>query len=222
MSKPLALGAAAWLACSAACREPAPSRPADAPQRAALAFAGLDATELDGARVVRRVRAAQLLVVPKRFGFLEVLGLHELVLTQARFEVFLGAVRADAARGGVPRSLFAVGLLGGRAGVASASMYGVECVVRRGDEPVTRIDAERGAADLRTGDVALRRFRMTHLATGRTLTAERATWSAAEGQFVIAGEWSLASDERGRAGRGLRVAVDFSGAEDAPPATPRP
>lgn len=129
------------------------------------------------------------------------------MLTRARFEVFLDG--AGPSPEGVPRDLLGVALIGAGA-VGSATMFDVECVLSREGRPVTRISAGRAGADLRTGNVSFRDFRMARIGTSRLLRTARAEWRAAERRFVVRGEFDLDGAEP-RHGRGLEVNVELSG-----------
>ncbi len=203
--------AVAWLAL-AACRPAAPAPRPAAETGPRLALEHVDSSQFEGVRRTRRLTAAQLLLVPKRLGFLEIAGLSELVLLSPRFEVALdeGAHSPDAA----PRDLFDVALVRG-GGVPSALMFDLECVLTRAGRPLTRISAARASANLRTGNVSLRDFRMTRVGSPHALRAARAEWSARARRFVIRGEYQLEGDPPARARR-LEVDVELGEVEREP------
>jgi hypothetical protein len=90
-----AVAIAAAIAWASACA--APDRPAPAPPR----FEGVTLTRYQGAAVAMRVRAEEVLVIPKRLGVLELGSVGELVLGRARVEVFERSAEPDG-DGGAP------------------------------------------------------------------------------------------------------------------------
>lgn len=175
-----------------------------------LAFEGLSASLHDGETLVSRLRAEQLLVVPSQVGPFRIAGLHELVLTRARYDVFL---RPEGLAGSAPARSRRKGLLAEpvRPGVrvVAGSVHGLEWWTSRAGEAVTRVDASRARIDVRSGDVTLHGFRMVHLPTSRSLEAARAVWHEGTREFAVEGEFVLREAARVLRGRGLRVDAEL-------------
>lgn len=211
MTLPRLRGAAvALLAAAAAGCARAPD--ARVPQRTSIE--GLTYREFLGETLARRLRADQLMLVPKRFGAFQVSAITEIVLTHARVELFEDAGAAGASATGIdailPANGFAVPGLASVRHLGGATVYGLEVVVARGGAPLARVEAAHASADVRSGNLALREFRMRHLPTGRTVSAHRATWRRGADEFVIAGEYELTEAGRTRTGRGLRIDASFA------------
>jgi len=173
----------------------------------AFSLEGLVLSEFAGAKLQRRLRADQLLVVPKRMGIFQVAGLNELVLTRARLEVFEAderAPRGGGATGAVSRGTLDVVSAGRR--IASASIHGLECEIVRSGELRTRISAARGRVDIRSGDVILEEFSLTELRpSSRSIRGAKAVWRVAEQELVVSGPYELRDGARVTTGRGLRL-----------------
>jgi hypothetical protein len=167
----------------------------------------LTLSEYDGSTVTRQLRTNQVLILPRRVGPLQIAALYEVVLTRARVDVFLEAA-ADRASARPLAAIFGVPV---RAGVqvASGSVFGLDWWTSRGGEPLSRIEAEHASVDFRSGEVALRQLRMTHLPTGRTIEAPRAIWRGASNDLAIRGEYVLRVGSSERRGRGLRIDPEF-------------
>jgi hypothetical protein len=87
------------------------------PSSGVVALEGVTFSEFRGSTLTRRLRAARVAVVPKRFGPFEIGTLDELQLTNARYELFEdgpdGAVGPPGAPGGRPRGGLSLGIFGG-------------------------------------------------------------------------------------------------------------
>jgi hypothetical protein len=205
--------AAAALAALLGCAPPAPQT--RVPSHTTVE--GLALSEFAGATLARRISADQLVVVPKRIGIFQVSALSELVLTRARVELFetgggTPRARATAMDAIVPAEGFAVPGLASVRHLAGATIYGLEVVIRRGGAPAARVEAAHARADVRTGNLVLRDFRLIELPAGRTVSAARATWRRGSDDFVIPGDWVATEAGRTRTGRGLRVDARFTAA----------
>ncbi len=160
----------------------------------------------DGATLSRRLGTERLLVVPSQVGPLRIAGLHEVVLTRARYDVFLdGGEPGAVGRGRPNRTSLLAEPVRPDAWIVAGSVFGLEWWTSRGGEPLTRIDASRARVDVRRGDVTLHGFRMVHLPTSRSLEATRAVWREDAREFVLAGEFVLRDGASVLRGRGLRV-----------------
>ena len=170
-------------------------------------FEGITISEFSGTTLRRRLRAAQLLVVPKRIGFLQVARLSELVLTGARLELFeegddpatrsAGDILFRAAHG-------APEMVGAGQRLAAATIYGFECeMVRRGTLDV-RVVARRGSVDPRSGNLVLDDFEV-NLPPLRSVRGRRALWRAAASELVVSGAYEWRDGDSVARGRGLRL-----------------
>lgn len=207
---------------AAGCGAPsAPVPPRAEPPVLPFSADGFTLTQFSGDELTGRLHADQLLVVPKRFGILRVATVGELVLTGVRFEVFERTRPAPSPGAAVRRReaerapVVAAALLprpSGARHVVAASVFGLEWTVHRDGVPIARIEADRARADAGRGEVALRRFQMVHLPTGRRITASRALWRAESSTFSIPGAYELHDGGRVDRGRGLRFGVDLPAA----------
>lgn len=173
-------------------------------------------SEFEGSRLARRIRAEQLLVVPRRVGALQLSPLSELVLTRPAIEIHEAtgapppAAPAPAASpvsappfagSGSPALL---GLAAVRH-LAFATLFDPTFTFVRDGVPVARLVARRATADAGSRDLLLRGVRLEHVPGGRTLTAERAVWLAREDALWIKGQYVLTDGGKTTRGRGLRV-----------------
>jgi hypothetical protein len=222
-----AIAIAAAIASGSACA--VPDRPPPAPP----VFEGVTLTRYLGAALAMRVRADQVLVTPKRLGVLELGSVGELILGRARVEVFersaamafpAGDVGGEgageeawprpggaAAQSGPGLSFVraaAPGLLGAPP-IGGVTLYALEYVIVRDGAPALRIEAKQGTVDLRHGDLALRDARVEHVASGRVVTAARATWRPDARDLVIRGEYALAANGTTARGRGVRLDAEL-------------
>lgn len=209
---PSSLGLAACLALAACAACSAPPADHAAPSRTVVE--GLDYSEFAGTTLARRIRAEQLVVVPKRFGIFQMSALSEAVLTRARIEVFEPASAGAPPRAGVdavvPVEGFALPGLADVRRLAGATFYDLQIVLVRAGAPVARVGAAQASADVRSGNLILKDFRLEHPATGRVVRSTRAVWHRRSGEFSIGGDYAV--EERGavRTGRGLVVGADFA------------
>lgn len=155
-----------------------------------------------GDRLTRRIDAAQILVVPRRVGPLEVAGVHELVLTRARIELFADEGAGDGAGGS---GVFGLPM---RPGVqlVSGSIFELEWSLSRGGVELAHFSASRGNVDFRSGDVSLQQLRLVHSPTRRQISAPAATLRGGS-EVVIRGDFVVRDDAGERAGRGLRMKI---------------
>jgi hypothetical protein len=189
-----------------------------------VALEGVTYSEFAGERLVRRVRAEQLVVVPKQMGILQLSPVSELVLTRPAIEIFEasgdGTRGADAgardAGASLPRAPALLGSVGpALPGLAAArhvlatTLFEPTFTFFRGGAPVARLEAARASADVRSRDLELRRVRVEHISTGRRLTADRAVWLADAGALWIEGAYVLWEGGASTRGRGLRVDVQL-------------
>jgi hypothetical protein len=176
----------------------------DASDRVAnpVSLDGVRVSVFDGERLSRKFSAEQFLVLPRRAGPLEFAGLHELVVTRAKVELFLDESGGE--RGAAP-DLLGVPV---RPGIqlVSGSIFDLDWSASRGGEQVARIEASRAKVDFRNGDVDLRQFRLSHLPTSRVIEAPRATLRHGS-EVVIEGEFVMRDRASQRTGRGLRLKV---------------
>lgn len=173
-------------------------------------------SQFSGAFMARRLHAAQVFVVPKRWGIFQVSALSDLVLTQARLEVYRSGERApadDLESGAIDAT--ALPRMFGLQRVGGLVVYGFEYLLVRDGTPIARMEAARGTADARGHGVVLRAFRLTHLPSGRTVTADRAVWRPGAGEIEIRGEYTIASGDAISHGRGLRLDAE-QGLDAAP------
>lgn len=198
--------AAASFACAPALGDP--------PQPPRTRLEGLTYSEFIGTTLVRRTEAEQVIVVPKRFGALQVSAVSDVLVSGARIQVFesaagdgpLEAAGVDAV--GPPGGLAVPGLSGRR--LAGATFHGLEVVLLRGGVPVARVAAAQASADARSGNLLLRDFELEHLPTQRVVRGPRATWRRQTRDFVIPGDHVVAEGGVTRPGRGLLVDRDFN------------
>lgn len=155
-----------------------------------------------GDRLTRRLDAAQILVVPRRVGPLEVAGVHELVLTRARIELFADDGAGEAAGG---TGVFGLPM---RPGVqlVSGSIFELEWSLSRGGVELARFSASRGNVDFRSGDVNLQQLRFVHSPTRREISAPAATLRGGS-EVIIRGDFAVRDDAGEHTGRGLRMKI---------------
>jgi hypothetical protein len=218
-----ALGAAAlWLG-GAGCRPARPAPPAPARGHTA-SLEGVTLNQFAGTTLRRRLRADQLMVLPKRIGILQVAGLRELVVTGARLELFedVPAEGRSAAevlfsggelpttwaapppdrRGRSPRGLQAL-----HERLTGATIYGFECdLVRRGAADV-RVQARRVTLEPRSGDLVLEDLVVEESPT-RSVRAHRGTWRASSSAIVVSGWYEQRDGDAVERGRGLRIDLE--------------
>jgi hypothetical protein len=180
-------------------------RPTAAGEPPRLQFDGLDVRAFAASRLTSRLLADRLVIEPKRAGLLEVSALSELVLVRPRLE--LSAPPRGAAAGpvgGLPTALPLLGL-GRTRHLVAATFYAPSLRFLRDGEPVAQVDADRGTARAGADEVVLHGFRLTHRASGRSVSARRAVWNVAGATFWIAGDAVVRDGDRRFGVHGVRL-----------------
>lgn len=198
----LVAAALALLSCTARPPPPAPAR---------TLLGKVTYSEFVGSSLARRIRADELQVVPKRFGHFAVPALSEIWVTRARVELFEPPPGSAAAprRGGVEAMLPSGGLaIPGLASMdhfAGATFYGLEVVIRREQTQLARVAAGLATADMRTGNLQLRDFRV-EVPGASGIVASRGTWRRGTDDILIPGDYYVVDAAGGRrSGHGLRI-----------------